>query len=109
MPVWLPLMPAVKAKLENGAIVADVGCGEGGALIKLAQTYPLSRFCGYDNFAPAIQQATANARAAGVADRVSFEQKDVSEGMTEKYDIITTFDVVHDAVSPRGLLRAIHD
>jgi len=109
VPVWLPLMPEVKAKLETGALVADVSCGQAGALIKLAQTYPLSRFCGYDNFAPAIQKAKANARAAGVADRVSFEQKDVSEGMTEKYDVITTFDVVHDTVSPRRLLRAIHD
>ncbi len=109
VPIWLPLMPAVKSKLESGASVADVGCGEGGALIKLAQTYPLSRFRGYDNFAPAIQKATANARMAGVADRVSFELKDVSDGMTEMYDIITTFDVVHDTVSPRRLLRAIHE
>ena len=109
VPVWLPLMPEVIAKFESGALVADVGCGGAGELIKLAQTYPLSRFCGYDNFAPAIQKAEANARAAGVADRVSFEEKDVSEGLTDKYDVITTFDVVHDAISPRKLLRAIHD
>lgn len=109
VPVWLPLMPAVSAKLEGGALVADVGCGGAGAMIKLAQTYPRSRFCGYDNFPPALQRAKANARAAGVADRVSFEQMDVSEGMTEKYDIITTFDVVHDTVSPRRLLQAIYD
>lgn len=110
VPVWLPLMPAVVSKLESGALVADVGCGEGGVLIKLAQTYPLSRFLGYDNFAPALERATANARKAGVADRVSFELKDIAaEGMTEKYDVITTFDVVHDTVSPRRLLRSIHD
>jgi len=23
--------------------------------------------------------------------------------------VVTTFDVVHDAVNPRGMLRAIHD
>jgi SAM-dependent methyltransferase len=27
----------------------------------------------------------------------------------EQYDVITTFDVVHDAVNPRGLLRAIRN
>jgi 2-polyprenyl-3-methyl-5-hydroxy-6-metoxy-1,4-benzoquinol methylase len=108
-PVWLPAMPEVRAKLERGALVADVGCGQGKALIKLAQTYPQSRYVGYDNFAPFIQQATANAQAAGVTDRVRFEHLDVSAGLPEQYDVITTFDVVHDAVNPRGLLRAIRN
>ena len=109
VPVWLPAMPEVQAKLERGALVVDVGCGQGKALIKLAQTYPQSRYVGYDNFVPFIQQATANAQAAGVADRVRFEHRDVSEGLPEQYDVITTFDVVHDAVNPRGLLQAINN
>jgi 2-polyprenyl-3-methyl-5-hydroxy-6-metoxy-1,4-benzoquinol methylase len=109
VPVWLPAMPEVQAKLERGALVADVGCGQGKALIKLAQTYPQSRYVGYDSFAPSIQKATVNAQAAGVANRIRFEHRDVSEGLPEQYDVITTFDVVHDAVNPRGLLRAIRN
>jgi 2-polyprenyl-3-methyl-5-hydroxy-6-metoxy-1,4-benzoquinol methylase len=109
VPVWLPAMPDVQAQLERGALVADVGCGHGKALIKLAQTYPQSRYVGYDKFAPFIEQARSNAEAAGVADRVRFEQRDVSEGLPEQFDVITTFDVVHDAVNPRGLLRAIRE
>jgi 2-polyprenyl-3-methyl-5-hydroxy-6-metoxy-1,4-benzoquinol methylase len=109
VPVWLPAMPEVQAKLERGALVADVGCGHGKALIKLALTYPQSRYVGYDSFAPSIEQAKANAQAAGVADRVRFQQRDVSAGLPEQYDVITTFDVVHDAVNPRGLLRAIRN
>src|SRR5712691_13261995 len=109
VPVWLPAMPEVLAKLEHGALVADVGSGHGKALIKLAQTYPQSRYVGYDNFAPSIEQAKANAEAAGVADRVRFEHQDVSEGLPEQYDVITTFDVVHDAVNPLGLLRVIRN
>src|SRR5215471_20943241 len=57
VPVWLPLMPEVQAKLEHGALVADVGCGQGKALIKLAQTYPQSRYVGYDVFAPVVARA----------------------------------------------------
>jgi SAM-dependent methyltransferase len=102
-------MPDVQAKLERGALVADVGCGQGRALIKLAQTYPQSRYVGYDLFAPSVAKATANAKVAGLADRVRFEHLDVSEGLPERYDIITTFDVVHDAVSPLRLLRAIRE
>jgi SAM-dependent methyltransferase len=51
--------------------------------------------------------AAANAAAAGVAGRVRFEQRDASQGLPELYDLITTFDMVHDAVPPRALLRAI--
>jgi 2-polyprenyl-3-methyl-5-hydroxy-6-metoxy-1,4-benzoquinol methylase len=104
---WLPAMPDVQAKLERGAQVADVGCGRGRALIKLAQAFPTSRYMGYDVFGPTIERAVANARAAGVADRVRFAQRDVSKGLSEQYDVITTFDVVHDAVDPVGLLRTI--
>jgi SAM-dependent methyltransferase len=104
---WLPAMPDVQARLERGAQVADVGCGRGRALIKLAQVFPKSRYTGYDVFGPTIERATANARAAGVADRVRFAQRDVSQGLPEPYDVITTFDVVHDAVDPVGLLRTI--
>lgn len=104
---WLPAMPDVAAKLAHGARVADVGCGRGRALIKLAQTFPNSRYIGYDIFGPTIERAMANARTAGVAERVRFEQRDVSKGLPEQYDVITTFDVVHDAVDPVGLLRTI--
>jgi SAM-dependent methyltransferase len=62
---------------------------------------------GYDIFAPTIAEATAHAQAAGVADRVRFEHRDAAAGLPEQYDVITTFDVVHDAIDPRGLLRAI--
>ncbi len=107
VPMWLPAMPDVQTKLEQGAQVADVGCGRGKALIKLAQAFPNSRYVGYDSFEPTIAQAVAHAQAAGVADRVRFEHRDVSTGLPEQYDVITTFDVIHDAVDPHRLLRAI--
>lgn len=104
---WIPAMPDVQAHLERGAAVADVGCGRGRALIKLAQAFPRSRYVGYDSFGPTIARATANAEAAGVEHRIRFVERDVSKGLPEEYDVITTFDVVHDSVDPLGLLRAI--
>jgi SAM-dependent methyltransferase len=106
---WVPAMPDVRSSLERGALVADVGCGRGRALIKLAQAFPASRYVGYDVFGPSVEIATSNARAAGVADSVSFRQLDAASGLPEKYDLITTFDVIHDAVDPVGLLRAIRE
>lgn len=104
---WLPLMPDVQAKLEQGAEVADIGCGHGRALIKLAQAFPNSRYVGFDLLSEQIVRARANAAAAGVSDRVRFEQQDAAAGLPGLYDVITTFDVVHDAADPEGLLDAI--
>ena len=58
---------------------------------------------------PVIEQARKAAAAAGVADRVSYQVLDAAAGLPESFDVITTFDVVHDAVDPLGLLRSIRD
>jgi 2-polyprenyl-3-methyl-5-hydroxy-6-metoxy-1,4-benzoquinol methylase len=104
---WLPLMPDTLAKLEEGAIVCDVGCGRGRALSKLAAAFPRSRFVGYDVYEPAIQAARARVQDAGVADRVRLEVRDAAQGVGERFDVVTTFDVLHDSVDPRGILSAI--
>jgi len=104
---WVPAMPIVQSKLKRGARVADVGCGRGRALIKLAQAFPASKYFGYDVYGPAVEEATARAKTAGVHDRVTFQQLDVSNGLPSQYDVITTFDVIHDAVDPLGVLRAL--
>ena len=89
------------------ALVADVGCGRGRGLIKMGQAFPNSRYVGYDVFEPSVARTTTNAKAAGVADRVRFQQLDASTRLPEQYDVITTFDVIHDAVDPRAMLRSI--
>ena len=104
---WIPALPELQAALERGIEVADVGCGGGRAIIKLAQAFPKSRFTGYDTYAPSIAVAQQNAAAAGLADRVRFVALDASQGLPEQYDLITTFLVIHDSADPRGLLRAI--
>src|SRR5262249_48691001 len=69
---WLPTAPEIRAKLEQGASVADIGCGAGRALIKLAKAFPNSRFVGYDAHLPQIERASANAASAHLMDRVRF-------------------------------------
>ncbi|MBV9582435.1 MAG: class I SAM-dependent methyltransferase [Chloroflexi bacterium] len=104
---WLPAMPQVDAALRAGGSVADVGCGNGQALIHLARGYPAATGVGLDNYPPAIDVANANAQAAGVGDRVHSEMCDVTRGIPGSYDLITTFDVVHDMPQPLPALRAI--
>lgn len=109
VPEWLPTMPDVVAKLQAGATVADIGCGRGRAVVNLARAFPACSIVGYDLYEPAVVAARNRAAEAGLSDRVRFEVRDVVTGLPEHYDIVTTFDVVHDSADPRGLLRAIHD
>jgi 2-polyprenyl-3-methyl-5-hydroxy-6-metoxy-1,4-benzoquinol methylase len=104
---WLPAMPDVLAALERGASVCDVGCGRGRAIVKLAEAFPRSRFVGYDIFEPAIAAARASADRSGVADRARFEVRDAGAGLEGGYDLVTTFDVLHDSADPRAILREI--
>jgi 2-polyprenyl-3-methyl-5-hydroxy-6-metoxy-1,4-benzoquinol methylase len=109
VPQWIPAMPNVQALLEAGATACDVGCGLGRALVRLAEAFPQCRFVGTDAYEPAIRGACAKAQEAGVQDRVRFEVADAAAGLPGRFDVITTFDVIHDSADPTGILRAIHD
>jgi 2-polyprenyl-3-methyl-5-hydroxy-6-metoxy-1,4-benzoquinol methylase len=109
VPEWIPAMPDVQVLLEAGAIVCDVGCGRGRALITLAEAFPQCRFVGIDAYEPAIRGARAKAQNAEVQDRMRFEVADAAAGLPGRFDVITTFDVIHDSADPPGILRAIHD
>ncbi|MET7271168.1 methyltransferase domain-containing protein [Streptomyces flaveolus] len=104
---WLSTFPHVVERLERGIDVADVGCGAGRALIVLARRFPRSRFTGFDIFPAQVERARTNAEKAGVADRATFETVDAAQGLPRRYDLVTTFDVVHDAAEPKRLLAAL--
>ncbi len=104
---WLPALPEAHARLQTGGSVADVGCGNGQALLFLARGYPDATLVGLDNYPPAIVVANANAVKAGLADRVRYEVCDVARGIPGSYDLITSFDVVRDMPHPRPAMRAI--
>jgi 2-polyprenyl-3-methyl-5-hydroxy-6-metoxy-1,4-benzoquinol methylase len=104
---WIPALPGVAEKLEAGGTAVDVGCGSGRAPIAIAKAFPDARVTGVDVHAGSIERARARAEAEGVADRVTFEVGDGADLDHGAYDLITTFDVVHDSVDPIGLMTAI--
>ena len=104
---WVPAVKGLDRRLADGVSWADVGCGSGLAVIRLAEAFPASTFVGYDNFEGQLHLARQAAADAGVSDRVRFELRDAADGLPGSYDVISTFDVVHDAVDPPALLAAI--
>lgn len=93
--------------LAAGAKVADVGCGTGTALLLMAAAFPHSDFHGYDNSANALRLGEENKRTAGVAN-VTFHNPDHDPLPEEPaFDLITTFDCLHDMPRPDIVARAI--
>jgi SAM-dependent methyltransferase len=64
---------------------------------------------GYDAYSPVIERARQAAAEAGVADRISYQVLDAATGLPGTFDVITTFDVVHDVADPLAMLRSIRD
>jgi len=109
----LPLVPGLTERLEGGIDVLDVGSGSGRAMNLLARKFPNSRFVGYDFSEEALARARAEAEGYGTTN-VRFEVKDVATLEEEaSYDLITTFDTVHDQARPAkvlsGIARALRD
>jgi 2-polyprenyl-3-methyl-5-hydroxy-6-metoxy-1,4-benzoquinol methylase len=103
----LPLVPGLTDKLEAGIDVLDLGCGSGRAVNHMARAYPNSRFAGYDISEEGVARAGAEADKAGLTN-VRFEVKDISNLQErDAYDLVTTFDVIHDQARPAAVLAGI--
>jgi 2-polyprenyl-3-methyl-5-hydroxy-6-metoxy-1,4-benzoquinol methylase len=99
---WIPALDGIETKLRTGAHVADVGCGYGASMILLAQAFPESTFHGFDYHAPSIDAARKAAAEGGVSDRVTFEVAFANEFPGAPYDLVCTFDALHDMGDPVG-------
>jgi len=99
---WIPALDGMKAKLEKGAHVADVGCGHGSSTLILAKAFPRSRFVGFDYHGPSIERARELAKAEGLAGRVTFETAAAKTYPGQDYDLVAFFDCLHDMGDPAG-------
>ena len=106
----LPLAPELTERLESGIRVLDLGCGRGRALMKMVERFPDSQFIGYDLSAEAITWAREQSDQRCL-NNVAFEIRDLSDFDTtaekEKFDLVTTFDAIHDQAYPLKLLQGI--
>ena len=107
VPTVLPALEDVCAKLERGALVADVGCGSGVALIAMAAAYPNSTFHGFDPTEHATARAKEAATEAGVGNLEVFTRGGEELPNEPTYDFVITFDCIHDMPHPERVIRAI--
>ena len=107
----LPLVPGLSIALDCGLRVLDVGCGRGLILMYLAQRFPRSQFVGMDLSTEAISFGRAETARRGLTN-IQFTVRDMSDfhqtAEPQSFDLITTFDAIHDQAQPLQVLRGIH-
>lgn len=106
---WIPALDGVDARLEEGARVADVGCGHGASTIIMADAYPKSEFVAVDYYDHSIEVARERAEEAGVADRINFEVATAKEYNGGDYDLVMMFDAYHDMGDPVGVAAHVQE
>ena len=107
----VPLVPGLADQLAKGIKMLDVGCGRGRIINRLAELYPKSRFTGMDLSSEAILTAWQEAADKKlrniefmVTDLGNFDEK----AEDEAFDLVTTFDAIHDQAKPLNVLKGIH-
>lgn len=107
VPTVLPALEGIIERLRRGAMVVDVGCGAGSALMKMAEEFPRSSFIGFDISRHALARAEAKRIEAGL-DNVEFRDPRhdplPSDGSV---DLVVTFDCIHDMTHPADVMADI--
>ena len=103
---WLPAVPGLVGRLNVGGDVADLGSGAGLASIVLAKAFPKIRAFGFEPYAPSVARANANAREAGLAERVKFATFDGVHVPGGPYVLVTMNYALHHVGDPVGILSS---
>ncbi len=110
VPEWLPALDGVVEKLEAGAKVADLGCGHGviddPAWRRRSRT---RRSSGPTTTRARSRPPGSGRQDAGVGDRVTFETAYAGSDHGDGFDLVCTFDSLHDMGDPVGAARQIRN
>jgi 2-polyprenyl-3-methyl-5-hydroxy-6-metoxy-1,4-benzoquinol methylase len=107
VPTWLPALTDVVAKLEAGGRVADVPSLHAATTMLMARYFPASRFTAFDCYAQSVGIARGRVADAGLTERITVEEFSEHCLSGGPYDLITTFEALHDLGDPVGLARQV--
>jgi SAM-dependent methyltransferase len=92
----LPTVPVFAELGARGGVAVDLGCGNGWYLRRLAAAYPTLTGVGLDGMQVNIADAQAQAAAAGLSDRLRFEQGDVHQlALLDGVDLVAMNRALH--------------
>lgn len=94
--IYVPTPPGVVAEMlkvaevKPGNVVYDLGCGDGRIVISAAKDFG-ARGIGVDIDPKRIEESNANAKTAGVTDKVKFLQQDLFEMDFRDADVVALY------------------
>lgn len=99
-------------KLEQGIVVADVGCGYGASTIAMAMKFPNSQFYAYESSQTSLLKLNERIEKAQLKNITIYNpsSRSIGQGVGDngdKFDFIYTHDVIHDMVDPRGFIKEV--
>jgi hypothetical protein len=86
---WLP--PEIRARLEEGARVVEIGCGRGDVVDALAARFPASQVTGLD---------------AGATPRAAIRREDAGAIAFESFDVVLSIEALHEMRDAEGVVQA---
>jgi SAM-dependent methyltransferase len=96
----------IKAILADNNIlfesIGEIGCGAGGILVQLANTFPAVKFSGYDISPQAIEMATKKSQL-----KLNFYLKDPFQEPEAHFDIVLAIDVIEHVEDYLGFIRKL--
>lgn len=101
---WLPALDGVEQRLRSGGRVADIGAGQGTAVMAMAEAFPAATFAVVDVHQGSLDAAAKKAADAGLVDRVQVQQASGTEYDGGPYDLITFLDSLHDMGDPERVI-----
>jgi SAM-dependent methyltransferase len=107
LPDVLPLLGGVVERLTAGAAAADIGCGSGSAVLRMAGAFPASSFTGYDISQHALDRAAERLAASGLGNAAFRDPRHEPVPADGSLALVTTFDCLHDMTDPAGMARTI--
>lgn len=94
--------------LQKGCSVADLGCGAGNLVVAMARAFPNSNFHGFEVSKEALSIGAHNVASSKLRNAFLHDANDDSLGdHADTYDVVTTYDVLHDAPNPAELIRQV--
>lgn len=107
IPMVIPALDGIIEKLASGARVADIGCGSGGAALLMGSTFPNSAIEGFDISRFALERAEERKSESGAHNVSFFDPRKHPIADDHSYDLICTFDCIHDMTQPTEMMKTI--